>query len=106
MIRISVWRAANGAPKRLLMTGHANRGPYGEDIVCAAASALVETLVLALTQVAHQSCRGEVEEGHADLTFHFPPSPEARTVVDTILVGLKDLADTDHKAVRFEEFKD
>ncbi|AEJ38849.1 protein of unknown function DUF464 [Sulfobacillus acidophilus TPY] len=105
MIKIRVWRRADGTPTRLLMTGHANRGEYGSDIVCAAASALVETLVMGLTQVVGQAPSGTVDDGKADLTF-VAGSSEARAVIDTVFVGLQDLARTAPDAVSWQEFID
>ena len=103
MIRIRLARAVDGTPKRLTMSGHAEKAPYGEDIVCAAASALIETLVLGLNDVVGQAPTGTVEPGDADLIFYSPASKEARAVVETIVRGLKDLADTEPSAVSFEE---
>lgn len=85
------------------MAGHAENGPYGEDIVCAAASALIETLMLGLTEVVDQRPMGFVQAGHADVHFYHPMSVEARAVIETIIRGLQDLADTEPEAVGFLE---
>lgn len=103
MIVIRLARFADGDPMRLTMTGHANRGPYGEDIVCAAASALVETLTMGLEEVLHERPHGVVSDGEADLEFTRPLSREARAVVETFLVGFQDLARTEPRAVRYVE---
>ncbi|MCL5115639.1 MAG: ribosomal-processing cysteine protease Prp [Firmicutes bacterium] len=103
MIQVRLWRTAAGEPARLTVTGHADRGAYGQDIVCAAASALVETLIIGLNTVLHESPMGSVDPGDADLAFRQPLSSEARAVVETIAAGLKDLAETEPNAVRFDE---
>lgn len=105
MIEVRVWRSRSGAPTRLVMRGHANRGPYGQDVVCAAASALVETLSLGLTDVLRYSFDGMVEEGHADLAFPGPLDVETQAVIDTICRGLQDLAASEPRAVRYHEDK-
>ncbi len=102
MIRVRLWRDPLGQPERLAVTGHAGRGQYGQDIVCAAASVLVETLLLGLKDVADQPPAGSADPGHADLRFACPMSREARAIVETVVRGLQDLADSEPKAVSFE----
>jgi hypothetical protein len=101
VIRVRLTRAADGTPTRLEVTGHAGRGAYGEDIVCAAVSALIETLTLGLTHVSVQPPRGAVDPGEADIAFLQPMSPETRAIVETMVMGLKDLARSEPDAVRF-----
>lgn len=103
MIRIHLWRGMDGTPERLTVTGHAGRGTFGEDIVCAAASALVETLMIGLTRVVREKPEGHVDPGDADLRFALPMTVEARAVVETMIAGLSDLAQSEPKAVRFDD---
>lgn len=103
MIEICVWRRSDGRAVRLSVSGHAGQAPRGEDIVCAAASALVETLSLGLREVVHQPAVGPVEDGQADLRFAADLSGEGQAVVNTIAYGLKDLARTVPDAVRYHE---
>ncbi|MCL4351667.1 MAG: ribosomal-processing cysteine protease Prp [Firmicutes bacterium] len=104
MIQIRVWYTKDGAPERLMMTGHAGRGPYGQDVVCAAASALVETLMLGLAHVIPTEVKTLAnQEGNVDLVFPSHLTPSARAVVDTILYGLKDLSDTEPRFVRWNQ---
>lgn len=103
MIDVRLQRGDNGQPKQLSVHGHAGRGQYGQDIVCAAASVLVETLMLGLTDVAHEPPVGEVDPGSADVVFRWPMSSEAQAIIETIVRGLKDLAESEADAVRFVE---
>ena len=52
--------------RRLVVQGHAGYGPEGQDIVCAAASALVYALAGVL-QEKGQLARGDIREGYADI---------------------------------------
>ena len=52
--------------KRLVVQGHAGYGPAGQDIVCAAVSALVYALAGVL-QEKGQLARGDIREGYADI---------------------------------------
>lgn len=103
MIRIKLIRDSNNNPRHLLMDGHADQGPYGSDIVCAAASALAETLILGLEQVVRETVDGQLDEGRLDIRFHSIMSPESRAVVETILAGLKDLAMSEPRYVNWNE---
>lgn len=62
MIRIRVERNDDGQPTRILITGHANSGPRGHDLVCAAVSG-VTFMVNAMEQMTgvqmHQPNDGE-----------------------------------------------
>lgn len=71
--------------------------------MCAAVSAMVETLMLGLTRVVHEMPMGMVDPGHADITFHESMSSEARAVIETIVAGLKDLAQSEPGAVQCVE---
>lgn len=99
-------RSGKGEPLRLTVSGHAGRGPYGSDVVCAAASALVETLRIGFERVLRQPYQGAIEEGAADLAWTVPLSSEARAVVETICQALRDLAATEPTAVRYREISE
>jgi uncharacterized protein YsxB (DUF464 family) len=98
MVTVRVTRN-DGQVTRLRVTGHAGAAPPGEDLVCAGASALVETLALGLERVVPGDARWTVEPGHADFRFD-GQDPRQAAVVDTIVAGLEDLAASYPKFVR------
>lgn len=103
MIDIRLERDEAANPVRLRVSGHAGKGAYGQDIVCAAASALVETLILGMSRVAPARAEWRVDEGLAEIWWPQGISAESRAVVETICLGLKDLAETEPKHVRWRE---
>lgn len=103
MIRVRLWRDPDQVPVRVTVSGHAGRGQVGEDIVCAAASALVETLAIGLNTVLQEPYEGHIEPGDASVVFRQPMSASARAVVDTIMAGLEDLSRTEPDAVQYQE---
>ncbi len=106
MIAITVWRDVEGGPRRLQVKGHAGQGPYGSDIVCAAASALVETLLLGIRDVTPIAARIDSnQEGLVDLTFPIAMDVAPRAVVETILYGLEDLSRTAPRALRWNDYQ-
>lgn len=85
---------------RLDVRGHSGQAPKGEDIVCAGVSALVETLAMGLGRYDPSGVR-ELGEG----TFHYEGTPgtEARALIETFAMGLRDLARTYTDFVYFKE---
>lgn len=66
MIRVSLKK--EGSDLRLILCGHANYAPRGEDIVCAAASGIVYALMGYLINFGKSDFKiNAVEEGYADL---------------------------------------
>lgn len=102
MITVQLHRQATGAPWQLTVVGHAQSGPWGQDIVCAAASALVETLALG---VRRQWVAGsaDVDNGQAHFQFVQPMSEAATAVVETFVAGFEDLATSHGEFVQFTE---
>lgn len=83
----------------LTVSGHAGAAPHGEDLVCAAVSALVETLALGLERF---DVPGTWTLKPGMFTYQGAPGTFG-VALETILAGLSDLA-TSHKAyVRYQE---
>ncbi|MBX5466835.1 MAG: ribosomal-processing cysteine protease Prp [Firmicutes bacterium] len=93
-------------PRRLWVRGHAGAGAAGQDVVCAAVSALVETLALALPKTPGWQGQIRVEEGAADFSFAEPISPEVRAVVEAIAAGLADLGTSHRRYVRYDDVEE
>lgn len=68
--------------------GHADAAPYGQDLVCAAVSVIVQTSCLALEQIA--GIQAEVKPG--DVRWSGVPTRTANVIIETMLIGLKELA--------------
>lgn len=68
------------------ITGHANYAPHGQDIVCAAISALVQTLIqsvedLCTDTISYHLQPGTVEIKHGNLT------KDAQLLLDSFFIG-------------------
>ena len=50
MVNVTVF-TEQGIPVGFELTGHADQGAYGEDIVCAGISAITQTALLGITDV-------------------------------------------------------
>ena len=100
MVRVTLEDRAGAA--HVLVSGHADAGPYGADIVCAAVSALVETWRLGFDQVLAGAARCRVRAGAAEFWWDAAADPQAEAVAATMVAGLRDLAESHPRFVRFE----
>lgn len=97
MIRVLVRRSPTF---HLEVRGHAGQAPYGQDIVCAAVSALVETLALGLS---HFRADGQWRLEEGAFTYEGRPSTEVQAVLETMLLGFRSLAESHPRYVRYKE---
>lgn len=93
-------RLSRGEGLRLEVKGHAGAGRYGEDVVCAAVSALVDTLAMGLARY-DPGGRVTLQEGLFRYEGH--PDRQAEAIIETFVMGLKDLAGTESQHVSFKE---
>ena len=83
--------------QRLESEGHAGEAPAGENIVCAAVSALMQTCVNALEAVAGVTPITTVDERTARIAVTLPPvtgqpARDAQTILRTTVLGLTDIS--------------
>lgn len=102
MVRVTCWKEPDGRTTRLHVAGHAGAGDYGQDLVCAAVSALVETLALGLKSFGGIEVL-KVEDGAANFVMGSNSRPEADVAVQVIGAGLKDLALSHARFVAWQE---
>lgn len=78
------------------ITGHANRGEYGEDVVCAAVSAVVQTAILGITDVLKLEAGVSISEGDTTCILAKDTTDaeleQAQIVFFTMLKGLESIA--------------
>ena len=104
MITVTVTRE-NGNPVGFRVSGHANMGEYGEDLVCAAVSAIVQTAILGITEVCHIPAGVSIEEGKTLCILPKDATQEqterAAIVFDTMLIGLKSIQASYPRTLKF-----
>ena len=98
MIRIQIWRRATGSIDRFRLEGHSGYAPLGQDIVCAAVSALAQTAVLGLMSVVQMDV--EVEVGEIGLLDCRIPRADRGSdatldqqaaILETMVLGLREI---------------
>ncbi len=101
MIKIQV-AYKEGKFLSLLAKGHAGSAPHGEDLVCAAASAIIQGGVQALTD-GDENYSLHMEKGELELKRLTPNMSEHdEIVIQTIYVQLESLACAEQEYVRLE----
>ena len=83
--------------------GHAETAEHGKDLVCAAASILLYTLVDALDQLDVKWVEKRIAPGDAKIAIEDPKSKEVETVFWTISQGFKLLEKNYKKNIIFFE---
>ena len=81
----------------LEVKGHANSAEYGQDLVCAAVSAVVTGGFNNLVNVKNYEIK--LEEGHAYFKSERPLDAHDEVVIDTIICGLKTIAENNDKFI-------
>jgi uncharacterized protein YsxB (DUF464 family) len=104
MITVTVTRE-NGDPVGFRVSGHANMGEYGEDLVCAAVSAIVQTAILGITEVCHISAGVSIEEGETVCILSKDASADAiqraGIVMKTMIAGLRSIQQSYPRTLKF-----
>ncbi len=110
MIKVTVL-TDSGQNRGLEMKGHAGRASHpldDQDLVCAAASALAINMVNSVEHFTDDTFSAEI--GEEDGYFHFfldkPFSPESELLLNSLIFGLEDLADTyrePYLTIRYQE---
>lgn len=99
MIKIEIIGTSNSF-KSLVVKGHANSAPYGEDLVCAAVSAVITGGFNSIKNPKDFSIK--LDEGHAYLKANGPISEEDKIVIHTIITSLETIASGNEAFVRIK----
>ena len=85
---------------RVTVTGHAGYAPPGQDIVCAAVSALTFCLAHSLERLTPGKAEHNLTPGNASINI--TPTNETRLLLEAYHVGVTDLAGTYPKYITVE----
>lgn len=76
----------------LTVDGHAGYAEPGKDIVCAGATALVQTLIQSIEDLTEDKIEYDISPGRADIKYG-DLSEKSRILVDSFFIGVCMLAD-------------
>jgi uncharacterized protein YsxB (DUF464 family) len=88
---ISVYIGRAGDRRQIISKGHAGYGAYGEDIVCAAVSSLVNSFAIWLTEKDERGIltleKCDMEDGLVNLVYQ-DPSGASKEPLEMVVMGL------------------
>lgn len=89
------------------MTGHADSGPYGQDIVCAAVSALSISTINGLEHVVRTqpTVKSDEHNGGFLKVTSINEGHDAQLLVQTFLNGLQDIAESYPQNIEVKMFE-
>ena len=91
MINITV-KKRKGSYLDFLSKGHAGYAEEGQDIVCAAVSALIITTVNSLERFTEEQIEAEADEGYVSIHFKTNPNTErGKLLMDSLILGLTEI---------------
>jgi uncharacterized protein len=109
MLLVTVFRDSEGKVVSLEAKGHVGFAPRGNDVVCAAASAVLLTAVLGVTEIL--GITSGLEQGDGYLYFSVPSSVSEDTdekiqvLLETALLGLRMIKDQYPEGLEIETEK-
>ncbi|WP_311493097.1 ribosomal-processing cysteine protease Prp [uncultured Megasphaera sp.] len=90
MITIHVKADVNGNYTAFSIVGHAEYGEAGQDIVCAAVSALGQTALLGLLKYAAKQVTYTVKAGALSVSLQ-KTDERTQVIMDTMILGLREI---------------
>ena len=108
MIKVNVFKDSDSVVRGIHLSGHAGYGESGEDIVCAAVSALVFSAYNSIETFTEDEFEGSSDEKSGDFQFHFTDrvSKESQLLMNSLVLGLTNIMESYGKQyikIRFEE---
>lgn len=86
----------------ITIKGHANYAEHGKDIVCAAVSVLVQTLIQSVEDLTADKIEYSMSPGTVDIKF-WCLSDQSKVLIDAFFIGIKGIAAAHPDNVRLTE---
>ncbi|SDE73036.1 ribosomal-processing cysteine protease Prp [Sporomusa acidovorans] len=105
MITVALARNNNKAITGFSISGHAQTAPHGQDIVCAGVSALVQSAIMGIER--HLGRDINLAQDNQGLTMSLIGQPDSLTgaILETMLLGLTEIAKLYPKSVHITEHR-
>ena len=105
MVTVTLTRNQTSKITAAAVTGHADYAPHGEDIVCAAVSVLTQTALLGLLRYAAHPVQYQMKSGLLSLQLAKEPTPVTDTILETMALGLEEIARSYPDRVQIKEHR-
>ena len=94
MITVKLFVDSDGQYRGFRVTGHAEYGEPGEDIVCAGVSVLTQNTVNAIDVYTEDDFTCTVDDGYLECVFSEKISPESKLLLNTMVLGLESIMES------------
>lgn len=91
MVTVILEKDFTGNIREIEVSGHANQGKYGQDIVCSAISVLTISTLNGLTDVAKAKVDYKVEEGYTKIVMLEALDEKSDAILKTYELGIEAL---------------
>ena len=105
MIKIQIFRGFEGRISGYAVTGHSGTAARGEDIVCAGVPVLAETALLGIGKQLHRQVDYRVASGDLYVSLKELPDEHSDVLLETMLLGMREIEKAYPKAVRISEVR-
>ncbi|SMC83010.1 ribosomal-processing cysteine protease Prp [Sporomusa malonica] len=105
MITVTLVRDNNQAITGFKVSGHAQAGPHGQDIVCAGVSTLVQASIMGIERYLKREINLVQDGGGIKMELACQPDSLTGAVLETMLLGLTEIAKLYPKSVRIIEHR-
>jgi len=99
MINITI-KSVKGKVNSIIVEGHSNSAPYGEDLVCAAVSAVVTGAFNSIESP--KNYKLELKEGYAFLEAVKSISEHDSVVIETMITSLKTIEESNSRFIKIK----
>jgi len=91
MIRVRIERDSTGRIQGFEARGHAQAGPKGQDIVCAAVSVLTDSVFLGLDRHLKRALEWNADSGDISVRLKEAPDELTEAILATMVLGLTEI---------------
>lgn len=106
MITVEIERDSSESICGFSVRGHSGTAPRGQDIVCAGVSALTQTAVLGLNRhLKREDLQLTIKPGLMVLAVQGATDPLTDAILETMLLGLNEIAKSSSDSVRILEHR-
>ena len=97
MTEITFYQTETGEFTGFRAEGHAGYAESGEDIVCAALSALIINTINSVNELTEDELDADIdeEEGYIDASFFEPSGEQAQLLIKSLALGITNMAEDD-----------
>ena len=103
MIKVKIFKEPADRIVGFEVAGHSGTAERGQDIVCAGVSSLTQTALLGLEKHLHRDMDYSVASGKLKMQLKSAPDELTETLLQTMLLGLMEIAKLSPEAVQIQE---